>query len=92
MNNACAQRWRFDPLPSLWYLAFERHLEEIHVTSAHLEKKRTRLRTDTKTLEDLCSQRLETASPTPHDAVTTYFVTASQPFMTASARTTQPKI
>ncbi|GKA61554.1 hypothetical protein Tco_0760961 [Tanacetum coccineum] len=20
MNNTCAQRWRFDPLPSLWYL------------------------------------------------------------------------
>ncbi|GJU20945.1 hypothetical protein Tco_1154287 [Tanacetum coccineum] len=42
--------------------------------------------------QDLCSQRLETASPVLHDAVTTHFVTASQPFMTASARTTQPKI
>ncbi|GJZ23765.1 retrovirus-related pol polyprotein from transposon TNT 1-94, partial [Tanacetum coccineum] len=40
------------------YLAFRRHLEEIHVTWAHLEKKQTRLRTNTKTLEDLCSQRL----------------------------------
>ncbi|GKB94473.1 hypothetical protein Tco_0980610 [Tanacetum coccineum] len=29
------------------YLAFGRHLEEIHVTWAHLEKKRTRLRTYT---------------------------------------------
>ncbi|GJZ55927.1 hypothetical protein Tco_0611120 [Tanacetum coccineum] len=29
------------------YLAFRRHLEEIHVTWAHLEKKRTRLRTYT---------------------------------------------
>ncbi|GJT94244.1 retrovirus-related pol polyprotein from transposon TNT 1-94 [Tanacetum coccineum] len=35
------------------YLAFGRHLEEIHVTWAHLEKKRTRLQTNTKTLEDL---------------------------------------
>ncbi|GJX00489.1 retrovirus-related pol polyprotein from transposon TNT 1-94 [Tanacetum coccineum] len=34
-----------------WYLAFGRHLEEIHVTWAHLEKKRTRLRTNTKTLQ-----------------------------------------
>ncbi|GJR66750.1 putative reverse transcriptase domain-containing protein [Tanacetum coccineum] len=51
------------------YFAFGRHLEEIHVTWAHLEKKRTRLWTNTKTLEDLCSQRLETASPTLHDAV-----------------------
>ncbi|GKB29624.1 hypothetical protein Tco_0869025 [Tanacetum coccineum] len=31
MNNACTQRWWFDPLPSLWYLAFERHLEEIRL-------------------------------------------------------------
>ncbi|GJZ61754.1 retrovirus-related pol polyprotein from transposon TNT 1-94 [Tanacetum coccineum] len=39
----------FDPLPSLWkftcydrFLALGWHLEEIHVTWAHLEKKRTR--------------------------------------------------
>ncbi|GKB82430.1 hypothetical protein Tco_0949325 [Tanacetum coccineum] len=32
---------------TLRYLAFGRHLEEIHVTWAHLEKKRTRLRTYT---------------------------------------------
>ncbi|GJV72256.1 hypothetical protein Tco_1492251 [Tanacetum coccineum] len=38
------------------------HLEEIHVTLAHLEKKRTRLRTYTKSLEGLCIQRVETAS------------------------------
>ncbi|GJZ80922.1 MAK10-like protein [Tanacetum coccineum] len=37
-------------------------LEEIQVTWAHLEKKRTRLRTYTKSLEDLCKQWLETAS------------------------------
>ncbi|GJR50552.1 hypothetical protein Tco_1401073 [Tanacetum coccineum] len=66
---------------------FGRHLEEIRVTWAYLEKKRTRLRTNTKTLEDLCSQSLETTSPTLHDAVTTHLVTASQSFMTASART-----
>ncbi|GJS23815.1 retrovirus-related pol polyprotein from transposon TNT 1-94 [Tanacetum coccineum] len=69
------------------YLAFGRHLEGIHMTWAHLEKKRTRLQTNTKTLEDLCSQQLETASLTLHDAVTTHLVTASQHFMTASART-----
>ncbi|GKA39211.1 zinc knuckle CX2CX4HX4C containing protein [Tanacetum coccineum] len=37
------------------YFLFGRHLDELHVTWAHLEKKRTRLRTNTKTLEDLCS-------------------------------------
>ncbi|GJU74655.1 retrovirus-related pol polyprotein from transposon TNT 1-94 [Tanacetum coccineum] len=31
------------------------HLEDLHVTWAHLEKKRTRLRTNTKTLDDMCS-------------------------------------
>ncbi|GJS83980.1 hypothetical protein Tco_0750521 [Tanacetum coccineum] len=36
----------------------------------------------------LCSQRLETASPVLHDAFTIHFMTASQPFMTASARMT----
>ncbi|GKC96903.1 hypothetical protein Tco_1162345 [Tanacetum coccineum] len=32
-------------------LALGRHLEEIHVTWAHLEKKRTRLRTYTKSMK-----------------------------------------
>ncbi|GKA26057.1 hypothetical protein Tco_0712166 [Tanacetum coccineum] len=50
---------------------------ELHVTWDHLEKKWTRLRTNTKTLEDLCSQSLEKASPAIHDAVTTHQVTAS---------------
>ncbi|GJU23735.1 reverse transcriptase domain-containing protein [Tanacetum coccineum] len=59
------------------YFSFGRHLDELHVTWAHLEKKGTRLRTDTKTLEDLCSQSLETASQAIHDAVTTHQVTAS---------------
>ncbi|GKF91509.1 hypothetical protein Tco_0275210, partial [Tanacetum coccineum] len=35
------------------YFTFGRHLDELHVTWAHLEKKRTRLQTNTKTLEDL---------------------------------------
>ncbi|GJZ50536.1 hypothetical protein Tco_0604726 [Tanacetum coccineum] len=69
------------------YFSFRRHLDELHVTWAHLEKKQTRLRTNTKTLEDLCSQSLETASQAIHDAVTTHQVTASQHSMTVSART-----
>ncbi|GJV75514.1 hypothetical protein Tco_1507098 [Tanacetum coccineum] len=44
------------------FLALGWHLEEIHVTWAHLEKKRTRLRTYTKSLEESCLQRVETAS------------------------------
>ncbi|GJW59763.1 MAK10-like protein [Tanacetum coccineum] len=44
------------------FLAIGWHLEEIHVTWAHLEKKQTRLRTYTKSLEDLCIQHVETAS------------------------------
>ncbi|GJY98442.1 hypothetical protein Tco_0515352 [Tanacetum coccineum] len=69
------------------YFSFGRQLEDLHVTWAHLEKKRTRLRTNTKTLEDLCSQSLETTSQAIHDAVTTHKVTASQHFKKASART-----
>ncbi|GKA34367.1 retrotransposon ORF1 [Tanacetum coccineum] len=38
------------------FLALGWLLEEIHVTWAHLEKKQTRLRTYTKSLEDLCIQ------------------------------------
>ncbi|GJZ23712.1 hypothetical protein Tco_0561171 [Tanacetum coccineum] len=38
------------------FLALGWFLEEIHVTWAHLEKKRTRLRTYTKSFEDLCIQ------------------------------------
>ncbi|GKB25240.1 hypothetical protein Tco_0864641 [Tanacetum coccineum] len=36
----------------------EKTFDELHVTWAHLEKKQTRLQTNTKTLEDLCSQNL----------------------------------
>ncbi|GKC34405.1 MAK10-like protein [Tanacetum coccineum] len=42
-------------------VALEWHLEEIHVTWPNLEKKQTRLRTYTKSLKDLCTQRVETA-------------------------------
>ncbi|GKC24352.1 hypothetical protein Tco_1026502 [Tanacetum coccineum] len=38
------------------YLAFGRHLEEIHVTWAHLEKKRTRLRTYTNISQEFYSE------------------------------------
>nr|GEV56762.1 hypothetical protein [Tanacetum cinerariifolium] len=44
-----------------WFLALGWHLEEIHITWTHLEKKRTRLRTYTKSLEELCEQCMETA-------------------------------
>ncbi|GJX57260.1 hypothetical protein Tco_0287157 [Tanacetum coccineum] len=37
-------------------------LEEIHVTWAHLEKKRTKLQTYTKSHDDFCKQWLETTS------------------------------
>ncbi|GJR86027.1 hypothetical protein Tco_0210038 [Tanacetum coccineum] len=47
-------------------------LEEIHMTWAHLEEKRTRLQTYTKILEDLCSHSVETASPLSSDDVRTY--------------------
>nr|GEU49895.1 ribonuclease H-like domain-containing protein [Tanacetum cinerariifolium] len=60
------------------YFSFGRHLDELHVTWAHLEKKWMRLRTNTKTLEYLCSQSLETASQAIHDAVTPHQVTTSQ--------------
>ncbi|GKA22577.1 hypothetical protein Tco_0708539 [Tanacetum coccineum] len=74
------------------YLAFGRHLEEINMTMAHLEKKQTRLRTNTMTLQNLKSQSLETASPFIHDAVTLHLVTASQHLLTASARTDSTRI
>ncbi|GJS21836.1 hypothetical protein Tco_0450468 [Tanacetum coccineum] len=54
------------------------HLEEIHVTWAHLEKKRIRLRTYTISLEESCSQSVETASRVSSDGVRTFEVTASQ--------------
>ncbi|GJV70160.1 hypothetical protein Tco_1485669 [Tanacetum coccineum] len=58
--------------PKEKYFSFGRHLDELHVTWAHLEKKRTRLQTNTKTLEDLSSQSLETVSYAILDAVATH--------------------
>ncbi|GKC74562.1 hypothetical protein Tco_1120445, partial [Tanacetum coccineum] len=69
------------------YFAFGWHLDDLHVTWAHLEKKWTRLRTNTKILEDISLQTLETVSEALHDAVTAYQATASQDSQTASART-----
>ncbi|GJV80532.1 hypothetical protein Tco_1516402 [Tanacetum coccineum] len=62
--------------PGEYYFSFGRYLDELHVTWAHLEKKQTRLRTNTNTLEELCSQSLETAPQAIRDAVTTHQVTA----------------
>ncbi|GJR41880.1 hypothetical protein Tco_1309983 [Tanacetum coccineum] len=53
-------------------------LEEIHVTWAHLEKKWTRLRLYTKSLEELCIQCVETASRILSDGVRTFKMTASE--------------
>ncbi|GJY79066.1 hypothetical protein Tco_0484867, partial [Tanacetum coccineum] len=53
------------------FLALGWHLEKIHVTWAHLEKKRARLRLYTIFLEELCSQSVETASRVPSDGVVT---------------------
>ncbi|GKC47013.1 hypothetical protein Tco_1064735 [Tanacetum coccineum] len=52
-------------------------LEEIHVTWAHLEKKRTRLRLYAIYLEELCIQSVETASRLLSDGVRIFKVTAS---------------
>ncbi|GJT16514.1 hypothetical protein Tco_0875220 [Tanacetum coccineum] len=48
------QPWRTLGAIDEVFLVLGWNLEEIHVTWAHLEKKRTRLRTYTKSLEDLC--------------------------------------
>ncbi|GJZ50019.1 hypothetical protein Tco_0604209 [Tanacetum coccineum] len=53
------------------------HLEEIYGTWAHLEKKRTRLRTYTKIHQELCSQSVEITSGALSDAVVIYLVTTS---------------
>ncbi|GJX15546.1 mutator type transposase [Tanacetum coccineum] len=51
------------------FLALGWHLDEIHVTWAHLEKKRTRLRLYTIYLEEFCLQGVETVSQTLSDGV-----------------------
>ncbi|GKD54661.1 hypothetical protein Tco_1288048 [Tanacetum coccineum] len=48
--------------PSHWYFSFGRHLDELHVTLAHLEKKLTRLRTYTHSTKKYYSQNVETVS------------------------------
>ncbi|GJV95450.1 hypothetical protein Tco_1547027 [Tanacetum coccineum] len=47
-----------------YFLALGWFLEEINVTWARLEKKRTRLQLDTKSLEEIIIQTVEMASPT----------------------------
>ncbi|GJY30169.1 hypothetical protein Tco_0413664 [Tanacetum coccineum] len=74
------------------YFTFGRHLEEIHVTWAHLEKKQTRLRTYTNIISRNFNSMLETASQNTRDAVINPTMTMSQHFTMASARMTQPKI
>ncbi|GJZ00958.1 hypothetical protein Tco_0518919 [Tanacetum coccineum] len=69
-------------IPSVWvfdevFVALGWNLEEIHVTCAHLEKKRTRLRLYTKNHEELCIQSMETESPSKSDGVRIFIVTAS---------------
>ncbi|GJS87254.1 hypothetical protein Tco_0769890 [Tanacetum coccineum] len=59
-------------------LALGWHLEEIHMTWAHLEKKWTRLRLYTKNHEELYIQRVETASPSLSDDVRIFIVMASE--------------
>ncbi|GJS21144.1 retrotransposon protein, putative, ty1-copia subclass [Tanacetum coccineum] len=88
-NGVSKRRKRnlLDMVRSMMNLTTLPHLDELHMTWAHLEKKQTRLQTNSKTLEDLCSQSLETASQAIHDVVTTHQVTTSHHFMTASART-----
>nr|GEZ16417.1 hypothetical protein [Tanacetum cinerariifolium] len=58
------------------FLALGWHLEEIHVTWAYLEKKRTRLRLYTKSLKKLCIQSVETALRVSSNGVWTFEVTA----------------
>ncbi|GJR57563.1 zinc finger, CCHC-type containing protein [Tanacetum coccineum] len=53
------------------------HLEEIHLTWAHLEKIQTILRLYTIYLEELCLQSVETASQTSSDDVRIFKVTTS---------------
>ncbi|GKE13504.1 hypothetical protein Tco_1417055, partial [Tanacetum coccineum] len=70
----------------LMYLAFGIHLEEIHVTWAHLEKKRTRLRTYTNISQDYVLsgwRRRHKIHVTP-----THLMTVSQDFTKASAHMT----
>ncbi|GKD89875.1 hypothetical protein Tco_1365382, partial [Tanacetum coccineum] len=60
------------------FLVLGWHLEEIHMSWAHLEKKRTRLRLYTKNHEELFTRSLETVSQPLSDGVMTFMVTASE--------------
>ncbi|GJZ88506.1 putative reverse transcriptase domain-containing protein [Tanacetum coccineum] len=66
------------------------HLEEIHVTWAHLEKKQKRLRTYSNIAQEFLLR--EMASQITRDAVTNLTTTVSQDITTASARTIEPII
>ncbi|GJT39315.1 hypothetical protein Tco_0939180 [Tanacetum coccineum] len=73
------------------YLAFGRHLEEIHVTWAHLEKKQMRLRTYTSIAQEFLLRswrRRHKLHVTPTNPTTT----ASQDIAMASTRMIQPII
>ncbi|GKB18540.1 DNA helicase [Tanacetum coccineum] len=58
------------------FLHLDGHLEEIHVTWAHLEKKRPRLRLYTKSLKKLCIQSVKTASRVSSNDIRMFEVTA----------------
>ncbi|GKD46808.1 hypothetical protein Tco_1271453, partial [Tanacetum coccineum] len=61
-RNRYAVSSLMDTVYLMRFLELGWHLEEIRVTWAHSEKKLTRLWTYTKSLEDLCIQRVEMAS------------------------------
>ncbi|GJR68346.1 hypothetical protein Tco_0014411 [Tanacetum coccineum] len=65
-------------IPLVRFLTLGWHLEEIHMSWAHLKKKQTRLQTYTKSLERLYIQSVETASQAQSDAVVIYLVIASR--------------
>nr|GEV49465.1 RNA-directed DNA polymerase, eukaryota, reverse transcriptase zinc-binding domain protein [Tanacetum cinerariifolium] len=74
--KGCQNKW---PLGShCWFLVLGWHLEEINVTWTHLEKKRTRLRLYTQNHEELCIQRMETASSSKSNGVRIFIVMASE--------------
>nr|GEV64975.1 MAK10-like protein [Tanacetum cinerariifolium] len=60
VRSACIFEWIFVPAA---LFTFGWLLDDIHSTWAHLEKKQTRLRLYTKSLEEIIIQTVETASP-----------------------------
>ncbi|GJS92472.1 hypothetical protein Tco_0799440 [Tanacetum coccineum] len=72
-------------------LAFGRHLEEIHMTWAHLEKKTDKTTELHQHFSRLCSQRLKTASQDARDVVIIHPMTVSQESMTASTARPSPR-